>query len=90
VEVSGWDASRTFFVEKTSLDGLEDGEQRIQLHRPVPKGAFVFLRPVQTLSADAASPIACVVDKVGSPDANGSRSVNLVRLRPRAAAKQTS
>ena len=52
VEVSGWDKSQTFFVEKSELEWNEDSGKHVTLSSAVPDGSVVFLRLIQPLSAD--------------------------------------
>ncbi len=48
VEVSGWDASESFFVEKSELEWEEDAGKRVILHRTLGEGAHVFVRLIQS------------------------------------------
>jgi len=52
VEVSGWDKSQTFFVEKSELEWNEESGKYVTLSSAVPDGSVIFLRLVQPLSAD--------------------------------------
>src|SRR5580704_5996506 len=52
VEVSGWDKSQTFFVEKSELEWNEESGKHVTLSSAVPDGSVVFLRLIQPLSAD--------------------------------------
>ena len=52
VEVSGWDKSQTFFVEKSELEWNEESGKHVTLSSSVPDGSVVFLRLIQPLSAD--------------------------------------
>ena len=52
VEVSGWDKSQTFFVEKSELEWNEESGKHVSLSSAVPDGSVVFLRLIQPLSAD--------------------------------------
>ncbi len=52
VEVSGWDKSQTFFVEKSELEWNEESGKYITLSSAVPDGSVVFLRLIQPLSTD--------------------------------------
>ena len=52
VEVSGWDKSQTFFVEKSELEWSEDFGKHVTLNTAVPDGSVVFLRLIQPLTAD--------------------------------------
>src|SRR5579871_580967 len=52
VEVSGWDKSQTFFVERSELEWNEESGKHVTLSSAVPDGSVVFLRLMQPLSAD--------------------------------------
>ena len=52
VEVSGWDKSQTFFVEKSELEWSEESGKQVTLSSAVPDGAVVFLRLIQPLTTD--------------------------------------
>lgn len=52
VEVSGWDKSQTFFVEKSELIWNEESGKHVTLSSAVPDGSVVFLRLIQPLSSD--------------------------------------
>jgi hypothetical protein len=52
VEVSGWDKTQTFFVEKSELEWNEESGKHVTLASAVPDGSVVFLRLIQPLSAD--------------------------------------
>jgi hypothetical protein len=52
VEVSGWDKSQTFFVEKSELEWNEESGKHVTLSNSVSDGSVIFLRLIQPLSAD--------------------------------------
>ena len=52
VEVSGWDKSQTFFVEKSELEWSEESGKQVTLSSAIPDGAVVFLRLIRPLTAD--------------------------------------
>jgi hypothetical protein len=52
VEVSGWDTSETFFVEKCELGWNEQSAKHVVLRRMLPEGAHVFVRLLQPMSAE--------------------------------------
>jgi hypothetical protein len=88
VEVSGWDASDHFFVEKTMLQWAGDERKEIGLRSLVGEGRVVFLRTLQPMDDVDNFPIACQVVKVMETDANGRTPVQVVQLRPRAFFKE--
>jgi hypothetical protein len=57
VEVSGWDRYENFFVEKTELHWSEPIGKHILLQREVPSGTVVFLRLLDPLGVQRASPV---------------------------------
>ena len=57
VEVSGWDKSQTFFVEKSELEWTEESGKYVTLSSAVPDGSVVFLRLIQPLSTDRSQPV---------------------------------
>ncbi|MBZ5695690.1 MAG: hypothetical protein LAN36_10060 [Acidobacteriia bacterium] len=83
VEVSGWDASGSFFVEQAMLDWSGDETKEISLRRTLREGCIVFLRPPHTVGGGSKFPIACRAVKVASKDAGGGTVVRLVQLHPR-------
>jgi hypothetical protein len=57
VEVSGWDASEGFFVEKCELEWSEQSGKHVVLRRMLPEGAHVFVRLLQPMSAERSYPV---------------------------------
>jgi hypothetical protein len=89
VEISGWDASEDFFVEKTDLTWTAEGVKEISLHRAVREGSVIFVRLMQPLAHADNYPIACQAVKVMEHAATGRAHVLLTQLRPRAFFKDT-
>jgi hypothetical protein len=58
VEVSGWDLNQEFFVERTELEWVEDGEKHIVLRTPIKQSAVLFVRLVQIDQASSRFPVA--------------------------------
>ena len=83
VEVSGWDSSENFFVEKTDLQWASDGVKEIRLRRAVREGSVLFVRLMQPVATSENYPIACQAVKVLEPK-DGRAAVQLTQLRPRA------
>ncbi len=84
VEVSGWDASENFFVEKTTLNWRDDASKQVLLRSALREGAIVFIRLNQS-ATEQIFPIAYRAEKIGPRDARGFSRVSLVQLRPRPA-----
>jgi hypothetical protein len=57
VEVSGWDASECFFVERSELEWEEDSGKRVVLHRMLRDGAHIFVRLIQSFSSERSHPV---------------------------------
>lgn len=88
VEVSGWDTSDAFFVEKTTLNWCRGDEKEISLRSPVHKDAVVFVRLLQQFSRAESFPIAYQADGVKTAG-DGRTLIRLARLHPRAPFKET-
>jgi hypothetical protein len=87
VEVSGWDFSENFFVEKTGLEWNGKEKKEIMLSSILREGCVVFvrlLRSVENSNLDA-FPIAYQAAKVLPADSAGRTRVYLEQLRPREA-----
>lgn len=84
VEVSGWDSSETFFVEKTALTWERDAEKQIILKSNLREGCVVFVRLIQPVLPNTV-PVAYQVARVESMSEQheGLRRVALVQLRTR-------
>jgi hypothetical protein len=89
VEVSGWDASESFFVEKTMLDWGRDEKKEIRLHSVLREGSVVFVRLLQTLTSGNNFPVAYQAQRIGPRDPEGHSPVHLAQLRPRPLYKQS-
>jgi hypothetical protein len=57
VEVSGWDNTQSFFVEKADLAWSESGEKLVALRRELREGTILFVRLLQPISPDRSHPI---------------------------------
>jgi hypothetical protein len=58
VEVSGWDISQSFFVEKPELEWNEENGKQITLKRVLRKKTKLFVRLLQSTAPDRSSPVA--------------------------------
>lgn len=87
VEVSGWDASERFFVEKTSLSW--GGEKKeIHLRSTLREGSVLFVRLLQPLANVTNFPIAYQAQRISARNEEGYARIHLAQLRPRPAYKQ--
>jgi hypothetical protein len=82
VEVSGWDKNQAFFVEKSELEWSEESGKRVALSNAVADGAVIFLRLLQTHSADRSHPVPYEAEFVAvTPE--GQRQFRLHPVSPR-------
>jgi len=88
VEVSGWDASEKFFVEKTTLTWGGDEKKEITLRSSLREGSVVFVRLLQAFAKGHHAPIPYQAASV-TKDAAGRTLVQLARLRARIPFKAT-
>jgi hypothetical protein len=82
VEVSGWDASESFFVEKSELEWGEDAGKQLILHRMLREGAHIFVRLIQMFSSERSHPVPYEAHYVGST-ADGHWQFRLLPVRLR-------
>lgn len=88
VEVSGWDTSDAFFVEKTMLDWSGGDRKEISLGSVLLEDAVVFVRLLQQVGKVDSVPIAYRASGVKTGE-NGRTIVQLARLHPRTPFKET-
>lgn len=82
VEVSGWDDSHTFFVERSELCWKEESGKELALSRRLRHGAMVFVRLLQPTDAERAFPVAYEVEALPS-DSEKQQRFRLTRVSPR-------
>ena len=85
VEVSGWDASESFFVEKAMLDWAGDETKEVRLRRTLREGCIIFLRMLHPADGASRFPIPCRAVKVASRGQHAGSVIRLVQLHPRPA-----
>jgi hypothetical protein len=85
VEVSGWDSSENFFVEKTSLTWTQNGERQITLKCDLREGSVIFARLLQPTTMVNNIPVAYQVKQVAPRDSYGRVRISMIQLRPKAA-----
>jgi hypothetical protein len=79
IEVSGWDSSEAFFVEKTDLIWTEEAGKRIR--------TTLFVRLLQPISPNRSMPVPYEAEIVGmAPE--GTCEIRLNRVRARASLKE--
>jgi len=83
VEISGWDLSENFFVEKTLLRHCNDGSQKVLLHTPLRVGALVFARLTDESTSDRAVPVTYQVATINGIFPAGTQEILLRQRHPR-------
>jgi hypothetical protein len=78
VEVSGWDAHKSFFVENSDLDWSEQSGKRVTLSHAVTPGSVIFLRLLQPMTDERPQPVAYEAELIAKNE-HGQRQF---RLRP--------
>lgn len=58
VEVSGWDDSHTFFVERAELTWDEQSGKHLTLSHRLCPGTMIFVRLLQPTASERTSPVA--------------------------------
>jgi hypothetical protein len=81
VEVSGWDSSLEFFVEKSELAWSEESGKRVALAHAVRTGTMIFVRLLCSASADRTSPVAYRAELL-TTNAEGFHQFRLTQVRP--------
>ncbi|HTS11786.1 MAG TPA: hypothetical protein VMH00_06690 [Candidatus Limnocylindrales bacterium] len=88
VEVSGWDSTESFFVEKTMLNWTRDEQKHVNLRSVLREGSVVFVRLLQPVSTTHNFPIAYQAKRIGPRNPDGFALVHLSQLRPRPTYRQ--
>src|ERR1041384_2770078 len=82
VEVSGWDNSHTFFVERSELCWTEESGKRLTLSRRLPPRAMIFERLLQPTDGERAFPVPYEAEAL-SPASDKPQQFRLTRVVPR-------
>ena len=83
VEVSGWDAQGSFFVEHSTLDCTESGGKVLALRRSVSGRSLLFLRTLYSGSVGKSHHEAYRVESIESNEGSGFRHLHLANFLPR-------
>lgn len=83
VEVSGWDSSLEFFVEKSELAWSEETGKQITLTRALRKETMVFVRLLQPTALDRSSSVAYWAEYVATAP-EGFHQFRLNQVHPSA------
>ena len=84
VEVSGWDSSQTFFVEKSDLEWDEETGKNVVLNHSLREGAILFVRLLQPTAPDRSFPVPYEVE-FSTETREGNYQFRIRRVRPRTA-----
>ena len=82
VEVSGWDHSHAFFVERSELSWSEETGKLLTLSRRLPPGAMVFVRLLQPTDGERAFPVAYETEAL-SDASERAQQFRITRVVPR-------
>jgi hypothetical protein len=82
VEVSGWDHSHVFFVERSELSWSEETGKLLTLSRRLPAGAMIFVRLLQPADGERAFPVAYETEALSSASER-SQQFRITRVVPR-------
>ena len=87
VEISGWDSSLTFFVEKAELAWSEENGKQVTLTHALCPGTMIFVRLLQATSPERSVPVPYqAVHMATTPE--GFWQFRLRRAEPRSMAKE--
>ena len=82
VEVSGWDNSHAFFVERSELQWSEETGKQLTLSHRLPPRAMIFVRLLQPTDGDRAFPVAYEAEAL-SAGSEKPQQFRLTRVVPR-------
>lgn len=81
VEVSGWDSSQTFFVEKSELEWNEQTGKHLTLSRSLRSGTMIFVRLLQSTAPDRSCPVPYRAEYIATTP-EGARQFRLNHVQP--------
>jgi hypothetical protein len=84
VEVSGWDRTRTFFVEKSELRCDQKVGQQIRLRRSLHPGTMIFVRLLLPFLSERATSVAYRAEQI-SVTPEGEFDFRLDRVQTKSA-----
>ena len=82
VEVSGWDRSHIFFVERSELTWSEETGKLLTLSRRLPSSAMIFVRLLQPTDGERAFPVAYETEAL-SDASERTQQFRIKRVVPR-------
>jgi hypothetical protein len=83
IEISGWGADNSFFVERANLVWRADGEKQVHLLCELPEGAMIFVRSISSDCSNLSVPVAYKVKTVMRMDSEGRYPMDLEQMHPR-------
>ncbi|HYL86209.1 MAG TPA: hypothetical protein VE263_18435 [Candidatus Angelobacter sp.] len=89
VEVSGWDNSHTFFVEKSELSWNEETGKFLTLSHELHQHTMIFVRLLQPVAAERTFPVAYEAEPHGFTS-EGQQVFRVTRMVPRSEPLETS
>jgi hypothetical protein len=81
VEVSGWDSSQSFFVEKSELEWNEQSGKHLTLSRSLLAGTMIFVRLLQPTASDRSCPVPYRAEYIATTP-EGGRQFRLNQVKP--------
>ena len=81
-EVSGWDRSNSFFVEKSELCWNEETGKQLVLSRQLRPGAMIFVRLLLPTDAEPSFPVAYEAQPIFTLS-GGPQNFRITRIVPR-------
>jgi len=88
VEVSGWDSTQSFFVERSELSWSEETGKRLSLVHQLCPRTMIFVRLLQPTSSDRAFPVAYQTEPLGTTP-EGQQLFRVTRVQPRSTSEDT-
>ncbi|MGC1203153.1 MAG: hypothetical protein WA879_16515 [Candidatus Acidiferrales bacterium] len=82
VEVSGWDATEAFFVEKAALTWGREHSREVALRCTLRVGAIVFVRLIRPIATTVSYPVPYRAVEIASKDPDGQARIKLEQLHP--------
>lgn len=82
VEVSGWDHSHVFFVERSELTWSEEAGKLLTLSRRLPSRAMIFVRLLQPIDGERTFPVAYETEPL-SDASERTQQFRITRVVPR-------
>jgi len=83
VEISGWDLSERFFVERGTLRQGDAEQQKVRIHRQVRVGGLLFLRLMNSTRPSMSFPIAFRVREIRAEKSPEDYEVTLRQMWPK-------